>query len=84
MAEALWPGADIDSDGDSRTPAATDWTELTLILRPGYVERVDVDPVSELPLVLRVSSESASLAEHATNYLVQCSGGSVQRTWPVV
>ena len=84
VAEALWPGADFDSDGDSRTPGATNWTELTVTLRPGYGERVDVDPVRKQPLVLRVSSESASLAERAASYLLRCSGGSVHRTWPVV
>lgn len=52
---SLGTGVDFDSDGDSRSAQDGDWTELTLE-RPGYPEeRVDIDPVSTDPLVLKVA-----------------------------
>ena len=62
VAESLWPGRDVDTDGNCETPASSSWTELTIALRPGCAERVDVDPVSFFPLVLRVSATSNELA----------------------
>lgn len=56
-------------------------SELTVIRRPGYDERVDVDPVSESPLVLRVVSESVFLAERTAQHLAEQTGGSVTREW---
>lgn len=70
VAEHLWgAGIDFDSDGDSRTPDDPNWTELTVIRRGESSERVDVDPVSESPLVLKVVSESRDLALRLANFL---------------
>ena len=62
----LWgTQADWDSDGDSDTPDATDWTELTAALRPQLAARVDIDPIHDTgPLVLWVRSESADLTKN--------------------
>jgi hypothetical protein len=75
VAEHLWgAGVDFDSDGDSRTPDDQNWTELTVIRRGGNSERVDVDLVSESPLVLKVVSESKDLALRAANFLARATG----------
>lgn len=77
VAEYLWgAGVDFDSDGDSRTPDDRNWTELTVIRR-GDSERVDVDPVSESPLELRVVSESRDLALRVANFLARTTGGAL-------
>jgi hypothetical protein len=53
LAEHLWGlGVDFDSDGDSVTAEDPNWTELTVTRLPDYTERVDIDPVSQVPLVL--------------------------------
>jgi hypothetical protein len=49
----LGSAANIDSDGDSRTPYDTQWTELFLILRDSADEaHIHIDPVSDFPLIL--------------------------------
>jgi hypothetical protein len=78
VAEHVWgPGVDIDSDGNSRTPDDEHWTELTVIRRPGLSERIDVDPVSDSPLVLKVVSESRDLALRAASFLAHSTGGTL-------
>ena len=50
VAEHLWgPGCNIDSDGDSFPRDASNWTELTIVLRSGFGRRVDVDPANDAP-----------------------------------
>lgn len=83
VAQALWGNADFDSDGDSDTPDAVDWTELTLSRRPDEVERVDVDPVGGAgPLVLCIKSENAELTRRAADFLWQRAGGSLSASTP--
>jgi hypothetical protein len=70
VAEQLWgTGVDFDSDGNSASAEDPNWTELTVIRRPEHIDRVDVDPVSESPLVLRVSSPSRDLALLVATFL---------------
>jgi hypothetical protein len=76
VAEHLWGAADVDSDGNSTDRDATDWTELTLILRPHFRERIDVDPVKGAePLTLLIKSEDRSLAQKAAAFLLAQAGG---------
>lgn len=82
MAEALWGAVDFDSDGDSRYSSDTAWTELTIQRRPHSDERVDIDPVSVSPLVLRVSATSPDLAERAARLLAGHGGAVVVSEWP--
>lgn len=82
VAKELWGSADFDSDGNSSEAGDTRWTELTVILRPGYVERVDIDPVSDDPLVLKVVSASAELAERAARFIALSSEGTLTNQWP--
>lgn len=79
VAHHLWGGVDFDSDGNSETPADVNWTELTLIRRPNHDERVDIDPVSEDPLVLKISSATPGLARRAADFLTRSCGGSLSR-----
>jgi hypothetical protein len=82
VAKELWGSADFDSDGNSSGPSDTKWTELTVILRPTYAQRVDIDPVSDDPLVLKVESASAELAERAARFIALCSEGTLTTQWP--
>lgn len=76
VAEHLWgPGVDFDSDGNSVTAEATNWTELTVAKRPDCEERVDVDPASEAPLILKVVSASRDLAARTATFLAASSDG---------
>jgi hypothetical protein len=79
VADHLWgKGCNVDADGNSATRDATDWTELTLILRPDYQARVDVDPVEGAQvLTLRISSEQELLARRAAVFLAAHSGGTL-------
>jgi len=70
MAVALWgENIDYDSDGNSKTPDDTEWTELTIENRMKKGQRVDIDPVSLNPLVLKVRSENKILAQQVAEYL---------------
>lgn len=54
VADHLWgTKADIDSDGNSRTPDDTQWTELSLILRGSEGEaEIHIEPVAIKKLIL--------------------------------
>ena len=85
VADHLWgPGADFDSDGNSSAPNDTNWTELTVQARPDPddLNRVDVDPVSESPLVLKVVSSSAALAERVAGFLAHHCKAEIVTQWP--
>ena len=74
----LWsPGHDCDSDGDSEPPNSQTWTELTLINRHNEVERLDVDPRGEKPLILGVRSDCHYLAARMTYAIAVTAGGTV-------
>ena len=80
VADHLWgAGVDIDSDGNSRRPDDHDWTELTVSRRPECIERVDVGPVSEAPLILKVRSESRDLAFRAATFIAAATNGRIIR-----
>jgi hypothetical protein len=51
------------------------WTELTVQRRVPPEERVDIDPVSEDPLVLKVVASSESLARRAAEFLRVATNG---------
>ncbi|KQU08366.1 hypothetical protein ASG68_22510 [Rhizobium sp. Leaf453] len=82
VAEHLWGvGCNIDSDGNSSTPDATDWTELTLSLRPDNSQRVDIDPIiTEGLLNLSIKAEIEDLAHRAALFLRDRAGGLLIRT----
>jgi hypothetical protein len=82
VAHHLWgAGCNIDSDGDSATPEDTNWTELSLFLRGAPAsEQVHVDPVSELPLILKIRSPSEELCKRVAKYLNSTSGGVLEDT----
>ncbi len=73
VAEALWGvGVDYDSDGDSSFPEDTNWRELTVILRPDYDERVDIDPDGDDRNSIILRSDSQVLLTRTLNFLVSC------------
>src|SRR5262245_13472411 len=84
VAHHLWAHANIDSDGNSAHPGDTQWTELSVASRdhPEREQQVHVDPVSESPLVLKIRSPSASLAERTARFLAQHTGGTISMSWP--
>ena len=81
LAQHLWGiGCDIDSDGNSSSPDATDWTELTIRLRSSDNERIDIDPVGPAePLVLSIRSENEELASRTAIFLQHVTGGALVR-----
>jgi hypothetical protein len=80
VAEHLWGiGCNIDSDGDSVTPEDRQWTELTVCLRSNPGQRVDIDPISNDPLILVVRSSDQSLCRQTAEFIASASGGEVQR-----
>ena|SRR2546430_165695 len=78
VARHLWGDADFDSDGNADTHYST-WTELTVTRRPDYDERVDIDPVSDDPLVLKIHSSTPGLARRAAEFLAHSCGGVLTR-----
>jgi hypothetical protein len=79
LAQHLWGiGCNVDSDGNSSSPDATDWTELTLRSRSNDNARIDVDPVGHTELlVLSIRSENEELASRAAMF----SGMSQAEIW---
>ena len=75
LANYLWGVVDFDSDGNA--DASPNWTELTLIRRPNYDERLDIEPVSENPQVLKISSLTPGLAQKTAEYLIRICGGEI-------
>lgn len=81
IAEHLWgTGCDVDSDGDCTASDDHQWTELTLSLRSTPEERLDIDPLSIMPLALVVRSSRAALCQRAADFIVSVSGGSIGAT----
>ncbi|SFK94658.1 hypothetical protein SAMN04487938_2571 [Lysobacter sp. cf310] len=84
VAEHLWgDDCDFDSDGDSQDPGDRNWTELSLSLRGPSgenldAEHLDIDPVSLDPLVLAVRSPQQPLCQRAAEFIISCSGGTVE------
>lgn len=73
----LWGQVDFDSDGNADTHP--NWTELTVIRRPAYDERVDIDPISDDPLILKIRSSTPGLAQRAAEFLAHSCGGFLTR-----
>jgi hypothetical protein len=81
IAEHLWgTGCDVDSDGDCIASDDRQWTELTLSLRATPGERLDIDPISIMPLALVIRASQAALCQRAADFIVSVSGGSVGAT----
>ena len=80
VADHLWGSeANIDSDGNSRTPDDTQWTELSLILRGSEGEaEIHIDPVAVSPLVLKIRSPDAGLAERTAIFLSDQTTGTIE------
>ena len=80
VADHLWGSkANIDSDGNSRTPDDTQWTELSLILRDNDGEaEIHIDPVAVFPLVLKIRSPNAGLAERTAIFLSDQTAGTIE------
>jgi len=84
VAYHLWgSGCDFDSDGNDDQPPPGGWTELTVALRPDCEERVDVDPLDDiLLLVLVIRSESEDLARRAALFIQSKAGGDLSDSSP--
>lgn len=82
IANYLWGEMDFDSDGNSNHANDSQWTELTIERRSTDSERLDIDPVSESPLVFIISSTSAEIVRKVAQFLVANSGGVIHTEWP--
>lgn len=79
----LWgPAANVDSDGNSRTPDDTQWTELSLFLRGADDVEVYVDPVATSPLTLQIRSSNAYLVERTARFLSEKTMGRIELSMP--
>ena len=67
----------VDSEGNSVSPASRDWTDLYLANREAPSEVVEVYPLQTSPLVLVVESETGSLASRAAFFLARETHGEV-------
>lgn len=74
----------VDTDGDSSSREATDWTWLYMQLRkPPYREQ----PVIEVAMlesenVMRIASDRADLAEKTAIFLADRAGGTISSNLP--
>ncbi len=80
FADHLWGSkANIDSDGNSRTPDDTQWIELSLVLRGSEGEaEIHIDPVAGSPLILKIRSPNAGLSERTAIFLSDQTAGSIE------
>ena len=63
-------GANVDTDGDSATPAATDWTWLYMCRRPTRNSPVvEVTLVDGTPGGFLISSDDEELAKRTAEFL---------------
>jgi hypothetical protein len=76
---AFGPNAHVDTDGNSSTPNATDWTELYIALRPDHSPVVDICPTDASENSLRIEATSSHLAERVAEFLLAHCGGELQR-----
>lgn len=73
VADALWGvGCDFKSDGNASHRTDQNWTELTMILRPDWSERIDIDPSPEIPKNIVIHASSEALLEKVYQYLLEC------------
>lgn len=80
IAHFLWgEGVDLDSDGNSETPDDRNWTELTLINRNDGSERIDIDPVSYDPLILKIVGHKGMVSRVAV-FLSEACGCKVSES----
>jgi hypothetical protein len=84
VAYHLWgKDCDFDSDGNDDSPEPDGWTELTVTLRPGYQQRVDIDPLDDLsPRVFVIRSAHRGLAKKAALFLQREAGGNLSKSPP--
>jgi hypothetical protein len=83
VADHLWGSeANVDSDGNSRTPDDTQWTELSLILRGAGEAEVHIDPITSSPLILQIRSPDASLAQRVATFLSHKTKGNIESSMP--
>ena len=72
ISDYLWGrDANIDSDGNSNDPAASKWTELTLILRSDESQRIDIDPIEGKEGFLKLRAEDLKLGQRVVSFLKQ-------------
>lgn len=83
VSDHLWGSeANVDSDGNSRTPDDTQWTELSLILRGAGEAEVHIDPITSSPLILQIRSPDGSLAQRVATFLSQKTKGNIESSMP--
>lgn len=71
-------GANVDTDGDSSTPGATDWTWLYMCQRPTRdASVVEVTLSDERDNIMIVASEDEALAQRTAVFLALRAGGRV-------
>jgi hypothetical protein len=67
----------VDTSGNSYNPASREWTELTITNRENQIERIDVYPVQQSPLILVIKSNLDYLAARTAYFLARQTHGKV-------
>ena len=71
-----WEGpTEVHLDGDFESPADKSWSRLSVVRVDSRERRVDIEPVSQEPLVLRVSSNEKKCADRVAFYIAMESHG---------
>lgn len=67
----------VDTDGNASNPASKEWTELYIRNRECTEETIEIEPISENPLVLQISASQKGLLYRITYFLNLVSEGGV-------
>ena len=71
-----WGGpTEVHLAGDFESPTDESWTRLSVVRADNPARRVDIEPVSREPLVLRVSSNEKKCADRVAFYIAMESHG---------
>ena len=67
----------VDTDENASNPASKEWTELYIRNRERTEENIEIEPISENPLVLQISASQKGLLYRTTSFLNLVSEGGV-------
>ena len=70
---------EVDTDGNSLERDSTSWTELWVVSRENALLKLDIEPIGERPLALRVSGSTQAIVDRAARFLLEATGGELLR-----
>jgi hypothetical protein len=71
-----WEGStEVHIDGDFENPTDESWSRLTVVRADDPDRRIEIEPVSLEPLVLRISSDEKKCADRVAFFIAMESHG---------